>query len=148
MLNFKIIKQENDFTMGLTREDFVNFTYTHLRRFGDSKELINKSIDYAFTKTRLRGGFLLAAFFDNILVGSLVLNKTGMADFVPENLIVYLAVHIKYFNNGIGEGLINKAFNLTKGNFKLHVSTDNPEIDFYKQIGFIPMYYELRFLRK
>jgi predicted acetyltransferase len=148
MLKFKIIKKENDFTRELTREDFVNFTYTHLRRFGDSKKLINKSIDYAFTKTRLRGGFLIVALLDDIIVGSFVLNKTGMADFVPENLIVYLAVHIKYFNKGIGEGLINKAFNLTKGSFKLHINTDNPEIEFYKQIGFIPMYYELRFIRK
>jgi len=112
MQYIKIIRAKNEFTPELSRESFIDFTYSHLRRFGDSKELINKSIDYAFSKTVSRGGFLLASYMDNILVGTQVVNKTGMSEYIPENIIVYLAVHINFFNQGIGKGLIKKAFEL------------------------------------
>ena len=103
MLDIKEITSEDQFGDNLTREKFVNFLHKHLGEFGDSKEAIDKSIDYAFSDEEGKGGFLLSAYYENDLVGALVMNKTGMEDYIPENILVYVAVDGSYRNKGFGK---------------------------------------------
>jgi GNAT superfamily N-acetyltransferase len=145
VLILKIIKDENDFNKTLPRELFVDFLYTHLDKFGDSKEAINKSIDYAFTKSNGTGGFLLAAYYENKLVGELVMNKTGMSAYIPEYILVYIAVDGSYRGKGFGKQIVEKALQLADGDVKLHVEYDNPAKRLYERIGFTSKYAEMRY---
>lgn len=145
MLIFKIIKNESDFDELLSRDLFVDFLHKHLDQFGDTKDAINKSIDYAFNKTEGNGGFLLAAYYENNLVGELVMNKTGMSGYIPENILVYIAVDGSYRGKGFGGQIVEKSLSLADGNVKLHVEYDNPAKRLYERIGFTTKYAEMRY---
>ena len=148
MLRFREIKKENDFDKDLTRKKFVDFLYQHLDRFGDSKEAIGKSIDYAFSEEKGCGGFLLAAYNDDDLIGELVMNITGMAGYIPENVLVYVAVDSKYRGKGFGREIVDKAISLADGDVKLHVEYENPAKRLYERIGFTTKYAEMRYIKE
>lgn len=131
----------------IAKEALIDFLYTHLDRFRDDKSAIDKAIDYAFSDDPGRGGFVLLALEDDEPVGALVMNDTGMAEFIPENILVYIAVNAEKRGKGIGKALIEKAFELAKGNIALHVEYDNPAKRLYERLGFISKYAELRWQR-
>lgn len=148
MLRFKEIRNENDLDNKLTRESFIDFLYQHLDEFGDSKEAISKSIDYAFSGEKGCGGFLLAAYDNDKLIGELVMNRTGMSGYIPENVLVYVAVDSNYRGKGFGREIVNKAISLADGNVKLHVEYDNPAKRLYERIGFTTKYAEMRYIKE
>ena len=145
MLDIKKLHNESDFDENLTREQFVDFLFTHLDRFGDSKEAINKSIDYAFGKDGKYGGFLLAAYYEGKLVGALIINDTGMSGYIPEHILVYVAVDATYRGRGFGGEIVKYALNECPGDVKLHVEYDNPAKRLYERVGFTTKYAEMRF---
>lgn len=148
MLKFKIIRNNEDFDDSITREKFIDFLYQHLDKFGDTKEAIGKSIDYAFSDAKGCGGFLLAAFNDDEVVGELVMNSTGMSGYIPENVLVYVAVDAKYRGKGFGREIVNKAISMADGDVKLHVEYDNPAKRLYERIGFTTKYAEMRYIKE
>jgi len=148
MLKFKIIKKEIEFDENLSRKTFIDFLYTHLDKFGDSKEAIGKSISYAFSNTPGCGGFLLAAYNEVELIGTLVMNRTGMSGYIPENILVYVAVNSKYRGKGYGREIVQKAINLSEGDIKLHVEYENPAKRLYERIGFTTKYAEMRLIKE
>lgn len=141
------INDEKDFNEKLTRKEFERFLFHYLEQYGDPIQDISKSIDYAFDKNEVKGGFLLAALLDNKLVGGLVINKTGMAGYIPENILVYVAVNNNYRGNGIGKKLVEKAIENSDGSVKLHVEYDNPAKQLYEKIGFTNKYAEMRYTK-
>ncbi|MCF8260370.1 MAG: GNAT family N-acetyltransferase [Melioribacteraceae bacterium] len=145
MLQLKKIVKESDFDEKLTRESFVDFLFTHLDKFGDPKQAINKCIDYAFGKENAKGGFCIAAFYDGKLVGALIMNETGMGGYIPENVLVYVAVDASYRGKGFGREIVEKSIAMTNGDVKLHVEYDNPAKRLYERIGFTTKYAEMRF---
>ncbi|MEA1973643.1 MAG: GNAT family N-acetyltransferase [Candidatus Cloacimonadota bacterium] len=147
MLNIEKITNANQFTKN-TKEEFINFLYTHLDKFGDPKEDIQKCIDYAFSDNPEKGGFVLAAYVQDTLVGGLIMNNTGMSGYIPENILVYIAVDQKFRGKGYGGKIIERSFQETKGNIKLHVEYDNPAKRLYERIGFKTKYAEMRYEKK
>jgi len=145
MLLIKKLVKESDFDENLTREKFVDFLFDHLDQFGDSKEAINKCIDFAFGKDGKLGGFLLAAYFENNLVGTLIINNTGMSGYIPEHILVYVAVDATYRGKGFGKQIVEKAISDCPGDVKLHVEYENPAKRLYERIGFTTKYAEMRF---
>jgi hypothetical protein len=135
MLNIKKLVNESDFNDNLTREQYVDFLHTHLDQFGDSKEAINKCIDFAFGKDGKLGGFLLAAYYEEKLVGALIINNTGMSGYIPEHILVYVAV----------DGIVEYALKECPGDVKLHVEYENPAKRLYERIGFTTKYAEMRY---
>ncbi len=148
MLNIVEIYNEEDLKKYSSREEFVDFLYEHLDRFGDTKSAINKCIDYALSKSEGKGGFLLGAFEDDKLIGALVMNKSGMEEYIPEYILVYIAVNSNYRGRGIGKQIIDKAKSLSDGDIKLHVEYDNPAKRLYEREGFENKYAEMRFKNK
>lgn len=144
MLDIKKISNPNEFKK-TSKKEFIEFLYNHLDRFGDSKEAIEKSIDYAFSESDGCGGFLLEAYYEDKLIGALVMNKTGMAGYIPENVLVYVAVDSSYRGKGFGRKIVDKAIELADGDVKLHVEYDNPAKRLYERIGFTNKYAEMRF---
>lgn len=144
MLQIKEIRNVEDFKPELTKKDFINFLFNHLDRFGDPKDQIEKSIDYAFSKAEGKGGFLLAGLWENNLIGGLIMNKTGMSGYIPDNILVYVAVDSKFRGKGIGAKIIEKSFELAEGDIKLHVEYDNPAKKLYERLGMTTKYAEMR----
>ncbi|MDD2332054.1 MAG: GNAT family N-acetyltransferase, partial [Candidatus Cloacimonetes bacterium] len=59
-----------------------------------------------------------------------------MEEFVPEYLLVYIAVDKDKRGIGLGAELINKAFELCDASIALHVEYDNPARRLYERLGF------------
>ena len=145
MLNIIRLDSESDFNEKLTREMYVDFLHEHLDRFGDPKEAINKCIDYAFGEGGKLGGFLLAAYYEDKLVGTLIINNTGMSGYIPDHVLVYVAVDASYRGKGFGREIVEKAIEECSGDVKLHVEYDNPAKRLYERVGFTNKYAEMRF---
>lgn len=126
---------------------FVDFLYTHLDQFGDTKEAIKNCIDFAFGLNGGLGGFLLAAEIDGELAGVLIMNSTGMKGYIPENILVYVAVDAKHRGQGIGRRIVERALEESDGDVKLHVEYENPAKRLYERIGFTSKYAEMRWAR-
>jgi ribosomal protein S18 acetylase RimI-like enzyme len=146
-LKIKQINNENDFTGGLTRERFIEFLYRHIDQFGDSRQAISNSIDYAFSDAESKGGFLLAGYDGNNLIGVLVMIDTGMKEYISEHLLVYVAVDGKYRGKGYGKKIIEYSLEQCGGNVSLHVEYENPAKRLYERIGFESKYAEMRYMR-
>lgn len=146
MLDIRKISNENEFDK-TSKKEFIEFLYNHLDQFGDSKEAIGKSIDYAFSDSKGCGGFLLEAYYEDKLVGALVMNKTGMSGYIPENILVYVAVDSTYRGKGFGKQICEKAIQIADGDVKLHVEYENPAKRLYERIGFTTKYAEMRYLK-
>jgi ribosomal protein S18 acetylase RimI-like enzyme len=148
MLTIKEIKGPEYTDSNLTKEDLINFLFKHLDRFGDSKKAIENSIDYALSESDGRGGFILTAYHEENLIGALVMNKTGTSGYIPENILVYVAVDSKYRGSGFGTEIVRKGIELAEGDVKLHVEYDNPAKRLYERMGFTNKYAEMRFIKK
>lgn len=146
MLNIEVIQKEEDFDqLPINRDDYVDFLYTHLDKFRDEKSAINKCLDFNFEKNGGLGGFMLAAFDDKKLVSALVMNNTGMSEYVPENILVYVAVHESMRGKGFGQNIVKRGIDMADGNVKLHVEYDNPAKKLYERVGFKSKYAEMRY---
>ncbi len=135
----------NDDFKEITREEFIDFLYDHLDRFGDPKEDINKCLNYAFSDEKSEGGFALAAFYEDKLVGGLIMNKTGMANYIPDWILVYVAVDATHRGKGFGRQIVEEALDMCDDGVKLHVEYDNPAKRLYERIGFTNKYAEMRY---
>lgn len=122
----------------------TNFLFEHLEEYGDQKKDIRRAIDYVFDK---EGGSIILQFLKDKIVGAVVINETGMSGYIPENILVYIAVHKKHRGKGIGKKLMEYAIKVTKGDIALHVEKDNPARFLYEKIGFKNPYLEMRFKR-
>ncbi len=130
---------------GIGLAPFIDFMFTHLGEFGDPKPDIRRSIEYAFSNDFGKGGFVLAAFSEDRLVGGLIMNRTGMSGYIPDNILVYVAVDAACRGMGFGKSIIEYALEMAEGDVKLHVEYDNPAKRLYERIGFKNKYADMRF---
>lgn len=126
----------------------VNFLFKHLENYGDPKYQIQLCVDYALSRNDRYGGDIYTIYdkeFDQ-LVGVLVMNKTGMSGYIPENILVYIATDSDYRGNGIGKKLIMKAIeDIPKDeSIALHCDFSNPAKRLYERLGFEAKYFEMR----
>lgn len=126
----------------------VDFLYENLEEYSDPKEDIEKAINHIYAETSPAGGFILLAYLHSDVVGVAVVLRTGMADYIPENILVYIAVDRKFRGLGIGKNLMRKMMDTAKGNIALHVDPQNPARFLYEKIGFETKYLEMRFIKK
>jgi ribosomal-protein-alanine N-acetyltransferase len=122
----------------------VLFLKEHLGEYGDGIEDIEQAINYVFDK---EGGFILVQLLGEEMIGVVVVNETGMKGYIPENILVYIAVNNKYRGKGFGEELMKNSIKLCHGDVALHVEKDNPAIYLYEKMGFTKPYLEMRFKR-
>lgn len=147
MLEIKKINKEEEFK-NITSEEFIDFLFNHLDSFGDPKKDIRKCLNYAFSDEKSEGGFALAAFYEDKLVGALIMNKTGMGNYIPDWILVYIAVDGSYRGKGFGRQIVEESFKHCDGDVKLHVEYDNPAKRLYERIGFTNKYAEMRYKNK
>ena len=74
-----------------------------------------------------------------------MINNTGMSGYIPEHILVFIAVHRDFRGKGVGKKLMNKIIERCPGDIALHVEYDNPAVHLYKKMGFKSKYAEMRF---
>lgn len=149
MFTYTVIKPEDFVSNGHNIDEVADFLAEHLDQYGDKREDIMKCIKYALSTEPGFGGFVLSAR-DNEngeIVGAVIINETGMQGYIPENLLVYIAVHGGYRGKGLGKGLMKQAMDTAKGDIALHVEPDNPARYLYEKLGFTNKYLEMRYKR-
>lgn len=128
-----------------TNQIIAEFLYTHLEEYGDRIEDILKCIDYVMNPDK--GGNIVVGLDNNKIVGVVILNNTGMKGFIPENILVYIAVDNSQRGKGYGKQLMQKAISIAEGNIALHVEPDNPAKILYEKLGFTNKYLEMRLIK-
>lgn len=131
------------------QKELVDFLFTYLQEYGDAKTAIDACINYAMNRMgdRPTSGTVFSAYIQDELAGVAVLNETGMKDYIPENILVYLATHSNYRGRGIGATLVKEVINSCTGNIALHVEHDNPAKKLYEKLGFTNKYSEMRLIK-
>ena len=125
----------------------AKFLHKHLGDYGDALQSIKKAIQYACKERSGLGGFVLVAEEEDKMVGAVVVNKTGMEGYIPENILVYIATHEDMRGKGIGKKLMQKTMDSCTGDIALHVEHNNPARFLYEKCGFTNPYLEMRLKR-
>ena len=129
-----------------TKQEIINFLFESLEQYGDPKSDIEKCIDYAFGKNQKPGGMVLTAIDSESqeMAGAVIINKTGMDGYIPENILVYIATDKNRRGQGVGKQLMQTAVDLSDGDMALHCEPDNPARFLYEKLGFTSKYLEMR----
>lgn len=146
-MQIRKITKDEEFPEGVNRESLARFLHEYLKPYEDTVEDIRSGIDYALSDEPGKGGFILLADQEERLVGALVMLNTGMSGYVPENLLLFVAVDSSMRGHGIGRQLCDKAIAESEGDVTLHVDHGNPARRLYERLGFTCKYDEMRYSR-
>lgn len=141
-MNFTIVNASTGKSEVFPQQTIIDFLFTHLEQYGDTKEDISKCIDYVMNPSK--GGNIIIGTDENKIVGITILNSTGMHGYIPENILVYIAVDNSQRGKGYGKKIMQKAIEETEGSIALHVEPDNPAKILYEKLGFTNKYLEMR----
>ena len=146
----KILKfDKNNIITKTNKNAVIDFLFQHLDQFGDPKSDIYKAVEFVEKYDPPFGGYILVMKNENEqIIGSVIVNSTGMKDYIPENILVYIAVHGDYRGKGLGKKLMKRAIEEAEGNIALHVEPDNPAKFLYENIGFKNKYLEMRYIKQ
>ena len=126
------------------KDKMIDFLFDNLQQYGDPKDAIKKAIDYSLQTFTSFGGFTMVMKKDDQVKGVVVINKTGMTGYIPENILVYIAVDQNSRGEGLGGKLMKAVIAATEGDIALHVEANNPAKKLYERLGFTNPYLEMR----
>lgn len=147
MIEYTIYTSNNPPTH-TTKKALIHFLYENLENYGDPINDIEKCMDYSLSHDTSKGGMIISAEEDGAIIGCVVTNNTGMEDYIPENILVYIATHKNHRGKGVGKTLMHYVIKETKGNIALHVEPDNPARFLYQKLGFTNKYLEMRLIKE
>jgi [ribosomal protein S18]-alanine N-acetyltransferase len=145
MITYTILFNEKELNKISNKDKVAEFLYQNLDEFRDEQKYIIKAIEHALGYTGVKGGFILLALEEGKIIGALVMNRTGMSGYIPENIMVYVAVSSDHRGKGIGRKIVEQALANAQGDVKLHVEYNNPAKRLYERIGFTTKYAEMRY---
>lgn len=129
------------------KNEIIDFLFKHLDQYGDAREDIARCIGFALKEFPSFGGFVIVSYHEEEISGVVVVNRTGMTGYIPDNILVYIATHRDLRGKGIGKQLMKQTLDLAEGDVKLHVEPDNPARFLYEKIGFTSKYLEMRYIK-
>jgi GNAT superfamily N-acetyltransferase len=141
------LRRFEDFPSWINPEQLAVFLHESLKPYEDTKPDIQQGIADALKPQHGEAGFILIAELDRKPVGALVMLQTGMKSYVPENLLLWVAVAPEVRGKGVGSQIIKRSFELADGDIKLHVEYDNPAKQLYERLGMINKYAEMRYIK-
>jgi len=144
MIDYQISYSDEENPTDFTRDDIADFLYDHLDEYGDKREYILRSVAYAYGDGPGQDGFILIAYDKDTIAGTVIINDTNMGGFIPEHILVYIAVNRNYRGQGVGKQLMERVIEETEGDIALHVEPDNPAVHLYEKFGFTNKYLEMR----
>lgn len=122
----------------------IDFLHDQLEQYGDPKNQIERAIDYSLKEFTSFGGFVMLLKQEEELRAAVVINRTGMDGYIPENILVYIAVDRNKRGEGLGRKLMTQAIAHAEGDIALHVEANNPAKRLYEKLGFTNPYLEMR----
>ncbi len=145
-MNYLLIEGNAGEHPEFTNQKIAEFLFKHLEQYGDPIDQIQACLNYVFNPDK--GGFVALAYADDqAIMGATIVNETGMSGYIPENILVYIAVDSQTRGQGLGKALMQMALEQAEGNVALHVEPDNPAKLLYEKLGFTNKYLEMRFER-
>lgn len=141
---YTIIQNDREDTPPFSRDQIADFLFNQLDQYGDERSAILKCIGYAYGDAPGQDGFVLIAHEKDEILGVVIINNTNMEGYIPEHILVYIAVHEKTRGKGVGKQLMKTVIKETKGDIALHVEPDNPAKFLYEKFGFTNKYLEMR----
>jgi len=126
------------------KQQLVDFLHDQLEQYGDPKNQIERAIDYSLKEFDSFGGFVMLLKQEERIRAAVVINRTGMDGYIPENILVYIAVDRNSRGEGLGRKLMTKAMAHADGDIALHVEANNPAKILYEKLGFTNPYLEMR----
>lgn len=124
------------------KDKIAKFLFQHLDQYGDPLDHIQKAMNYALSDHP--GGFVTAVTENDEVVCAVVVNRTGMSGYIPENILVYIATAESQRGKGIGKRAMQHVIDKAEGDIALHVEPDNPAKRLYENLGFSNKYLEMR----
>lgn len=143
-----IVRDPADLPEWASRETLAKFFHETMEPWNDSLEDVNKALDYCFSESEGKGGFLTLTERDGKLAGAVLMLSTGMEGYVPEDILLMVSVDPDQRGQGIGGKIIERALQECKGDVKLHVEYENPAKRLYERVGFTSKYAEMRWSPK
>lgn len=101
------------------RNKIVSFLYKNLGEYTDDRDSILESLLYV--ENSINGGCIFTAQNNEQIIGIAVVAKAGMQKFIPENILIHLAVDQNFRGLKISCGLLNYLMKNVEGNIALHV---------------------------
>ncbi len=143
-ISYTFIHSDHGEKPRFSRDQITDFLFSHLDEYGDDRSAILKCIAYAYGDAPGQNGFVLTAHEGDEILGVVIINDTNMGGYIPEHILVYIAVHKKTRGQGVGKQLMSSVIEQTKGDIALHVEPDNPAKFLYEKFGFTNKYLEMR----
>ena len=143
MVKTKIFNEQNKPSES-EKSEVVDFLFDNLQEYGDPKHQIERAIDYSIKEFTSFGGFTMVLIEEEEIRAAVVVNKTGMDGYIPENILVYIATDKNHRGKGIGKKLLQSTIENAEGDIALHVDSDNPAKKLYEKFGFTNPYLEMR----
>ena len=128
-------------------DDLAFFLQQVMRPYEDALPAVRQGILDALAPKGREKGFVVLAAEQEELLGALVMQRTGMSGYVPENILLFVGVHPRTRGMGVGTAIIERAQSVAHGAIKLHVEQDNPAKRLYERLGFVHKYAEMRYER-
>ncbi len=142
-----MIQQETAFPQWLTRSGLARFLHESMKPYEDDLSDIERALAHVFERDANQGGFVVLATDEEEVLGAAVIHYTPWGGYVPENLLLFIAVRPEYRGQGLGRTLIEEALANCDGDMKLHVEHNNPAKRLYERVGFTSKYAEMRYER-
>jgi len=146
-INIHVLRNTADFPSWITADSLAKFIYDNIKPYEDTFEDTRRAVEIAIDPDHPKGAFILLAAQKQKPLGALIMLRTGMKGYVPENILLMVCVHPSARGHGVGGMLIRKGIELTDGDVKLHVEYDNPAKKVYEKIGFTTKYAEMRYVK-
>jgi len=137
----------DDFPDWIDADELARFLHESLKPYEDPLPEVRRGISDALDPKVGDPGFVLIAEIDRKVQGGLIMLRTGMKGYIPENFLLMVAVDPSTRGKGVGSQVIRRAFELADGDVKLHVEYDNPAKRLYERLGMTSKYAEMRFYK-
>jgi GNAT superfamily N-acetyltransferase len=146
-IKIHILRDKDEFPSWMTVNQLAEFIYENIKPYEDTLTDTQRAIEIALDPDRPKGAFVLLAEENHKPLGALIMHRTGMKGYIPENILLMVCVHPSTRGKGVGGTLIRKGIELADGDVKLHVEYDNPAKQVYEKIGFTTKYAEMRYVK-
>lgn len=130
------------------KKAIVSFLSQYSETVWMEETAIYQAVDYAIKETPSFGGFIVTAEQDHQIIAALVINKTGMHGYMPQNIAVLNAVLPEYKNTNLIKELKAKAMMLTKGNIAIVVNNHGIKDMELQNMALEAKYMQMPLLRK
>ncbi len=131
----------------ILKERMTRFILDNTSEHDLTYEAVWRSVEYSLSMSKNQGGFILVGREDGDMTSVLVMNRTRMEDYMPENILIHLAIGPHVEKSETGLKLLQKAIEITHGDLAVRLNKDHPDLSLYEVMGFRERYIEYQLQR-